>query len=548
MKTLKLFSLMVCMIFCGLTANAQTKVLQTPDEAEYFIKGNLNIQRNSKGNIEYTLTNVSTKGITFDMKDVYEGTLNDKIKEQILFEFENAKTDYNGGFENRDNRLQYWRKVSGIWQPDTETNQGGKDTTFNNYINIMLVLDCSNSLGSDFDSVKSSAKQFIERLYRVAPNGNIRVGIIGFSTINNADKHALEIYPLDYSSKDIMINRIENFPQGNGTALYYSLDQAIKYLEDNSKTIKEDDYLGSFIITFTDGIDQQSHDYDRDIFTADEYYENIKPILQGINRTKIYNKNIEHTIIALRGTDIPDAMVKKFEGDLKTLCDEYIPLTNINELSRTFSQKAEDLINRSTKLQCFVSMGFQGEVGWTFGSVKKEIKKQNKIFLGINAGMGAGFYSYSLESSDSFNLHHLHESEEGGDFSIPFNAGVDFAFRLTDSFYLGAYGSIGMLPWDEDDNRLSPSFGLLTLFNQKNEKAIIIGAGTCIPNFSTLGMNFRIGYKFKNNLYLFGEFTTYSYSSSWINYKYVDDCKFEIINLLDKSSTSFFLHFGYRIF
>ena len=74
---------MVCMIFCGLTANAQTKVLQTPDEAEYFIKGNLNIQRNSKGNIEYTLTNVSTKGITFDMKDVYEGTLNDKIKERI---------------------------------------------------------------------------------------------------------------------------------------------------------------------------------------------------------------------------------------------------------------------------------------------------------------------------------------------------------------------------------------------------------------------------------------------------------------------------------
>ena len=39
MKTLKLFSLIACMILCGLTANAQTKVLQTPDEAEYFIKG-----------------------------------------------------------------------------------------------------------------------------------------------------------------------------------------------------------------------------------------------------------------------------------------------------------------------------------------------------------------------------------------------------------------------------------------------------------------------------------------------------------------------------
>ena len=202
-------------------------------------------------------------------------------------------------------------------------------------------MDCSNSLGSDFNSVKRSAEQFIEKLYKVAPDGNVRVGIIGFSTINNANNHAQKITPLNYVTKDIMIDSIREFPKGNGTALYYSLDQAVRYLEEDSRSIKEDDYLGSYIITFTDGIDQQSHDYNRDIFTADEYYENIKPILQGINRTKIYNKNIEHTIIALRGTDIPDAMVSKFEGDLRALCDEYIPLTNINELSRTFSQKAD---------------------------------------------------------------------------------------------------------------------------------------------------------------------------------------------------------------
>ena len=227
-------------------------------------------------------------------------------------------------------------------------------------------------------------------------------------------------------------------------------------------------------------------------------------------------------------------------------------MRNSNELQNEFANISKLLIDKSMQLQCYVPMGFRGRVGWTFSSIKKEpvvekpepikVKKQKKVFLGVNAGVGAGFYSYSLESHDMDGYNILYE--EGGDFSsFPFNAGVDFAFRLTDSFYLGAYGSIGMLPWVEDvdllENSLSPSFGLLTLFNQKNEKAIIIGAGTCMPNFSTFGMNFRIGYKFKNNLYLFGEFTKYSYDGNYY-YSVNDD--------LNVTSFSFFLHFGYRIF
>ena len=532
MKTLRLFSLLACMILCGLTASAQVKDFKNPDEADYFIKGKFNIKKNAQGKIEYTLTNVSTKGITFDMKDVFEGTLNDKTKEQILFEFENAQTDYNGGFENRTNRLQYWRKVAGIWQPDTETDQGGKDTTINNYLNIMLVLDCSNSLGGDFTSVKNGAEQFIERLYRVAPNGNIRVGIIGFSTINNADNHALEICPLTYSTKDKMINRINNFPQGNGTALYYSLDKAVEYLKEDSKNINEEDYLGSYIITFTDGIDQQSHDYDRDILTADVYYEKIRPVLQNENRTKIYGKDIEHTIIALRGKDIPDAMVKKFEGDLKALCDEYILLTNINELSSTFARKAEDLINKSTKLQCFVSMGFQGEVGWTFG--KKElapvveykplvVKKPSKVFLGINAGIGASFGGSTVYEYGYYDYYHSYEAIYWDSFfALPFTVGVDFAYPLTDKFSLGAYTSFGFV------RNFNMSFGALTMFDRYNNKALIAGAGINFDAYeSAIGATARFGTKFRNNFYLFGEFL---FNISW-----------------EQNLYGVLIHFGYNI-
>ena len=544
MKTLKLFSFIVCMIFCGLTASAQTKVLQTPDEAEYFIKGDLSIQKGADGKPEYTLTNVQTKGIDFKMQDTFKGKVTDK--EDVVFSFEDASTDYPGGFKN--NVLQYWRfdDYEKIWQPESEVRQGSLENTTNKYMNIMLVVDCSSSLGSDFNIVRNNTLYFVEQLYNASPYGNIRLGIIAFSSIK--ETKVLDIRALNNSTKIDIDSFIRSLSTHNGTALYYSMDKALEMLEDDSEQyIKSNEYLGSYLITFTDGIDQQSQNFDKDIFVAEDYYNYIRPILKDNNtRKKIYGRNIETRILSVKGNDITSAKLEeKFDNDLKAICDNYTKMRNINELQNEFANISKLLIDKSMQLQCYVPMGFRGRVGWTFSSVKKEpvveykpepikIKKQNKIFLGINAGVGAGFLSYSSEPKYEEGL------REGSEFSIPFNGGFDFAFRLTDSFYLGAYSSIGTLPYssynDLGDNYLSPSFGVLTLFDQKNEKAIIIGAGTCIPCFSSFGMNFRIGYKFKNNLYLFGEFTTYSYDKS-VNHRVYD------INV-----TSFFLHFGYRIF
>ena len=69
--------------------------------------------------------------------------------------------------------------------------------------------------------------------------------------------------------KDNMKEFINNFEKDEdkrkGTALYYSLDKSIEMLENDSKLIKEEDYSGSYIITFTDGLDQQSQNIDKDI-------------------------------------------------------------------------------------------------------------------------------------------------------------------------------------------------------------------------------------------------------------------------------------------
>lgn len=560
------------MLLCGMTANAQTKVLN-PDEADYFIKGNLNIQKNASNEIVYTLTNVSTKGITFTMKDVFEGE--ETEREEIEFDFANATTTYPGGFEN--NRLNYWRfdEYEQIWIPESEVRQGEMQNTINKYINIMLVLDCSHSLGDGYNVVKSSAKGVIDRLYSASPNGNIRVGIIGFSKIGLTDKQTYRITALNSTTRDNMKEFINNFEKDEdkrkGTALYYSLDKSIEMLENDSKLIKEEDYSGSYIITFTDGLDQQSQNIDKDILTSDKYYKHIRPLLQGDARKKIYNKNITHFVRSLKGNDITsDKLEAKFDNDLKAICDDYDKLQNINELSNAFSHILDNLIKKNLELQCFVPKAFEGKVGWTFDEkIIVDIphpKKENKFFLGINAGVGTG-------------IHRGHDWNTGVEEypSLQYSLGLDMSFPINRTLSLGAFASVGMETSKVVNNptdKIDVSIGPLVTLNFKNKSVFLIGAGLNVYNhsqipffdvfgepyaimendkFFNIGVTSRIGCQFPSKFYIMGEFifndarnmddnlrfwaSCYDYSEYY--YKYVDfHCK----------NVAVLIHFGYRIF
>lgn len=534
MKTLKLFSFIVCMILCGMTANAQTKVLQTPDEAEYFIKGDLSIQKGANGEPEYTLTNVSTKGIDIKMQDTFEGEVTGN--EDVVFSFEDASTDYPGGFKNND--LLYWRfdDYAKIWQPESEVRQGSLENTTNKYMNIMLVVDCSSSLGSDFNIVRNNTLYFVEQLYNASPYGNIRLGIIAFSSIK--ETKVLDIRALNNSTKRDIDSFIRSLSTHNGTALYYSMDKALEMLEDDSEQyIKSNEYLGSYLITFTDGIDQQSQNFDKDIFVAEDYYNYIRPILKDNNtRKKIYGRNIETRILSVKGNDITSAKLEeKFDNDLKAICDNYTKMRNINELQNEFANISKLLIDKSMQLQCYVPMGFRGRVGWTFSSIKNEpvveykpepvkIKKERDFFLGINIGTGIGFgfdevYGYYYDSIYGYSDHYFNYESF---VALPVTIGVDFAYPLTDKFNLGAYTSFGFV------RNFNMSFGALTLFDTKNNAAFLAGIG---GNFDAseghLGLDARIGYKFKNNFYLTGEFL--------------------LNNNYNQHLRAFLIHFGYNI-
>lgn len=484
MKTLKLFSLTICMIFFGLTTNAQIKVLQTPDEAEYFIKGNLNIQKNSKGELEYTLTNVQSQGINFKNQNAFKGYITDN--EDIAFSFEDATTDYEGGFEN--NVLQYWRfdEFEKVWQPESEVRQGSKEATINKYINMVLVVDCSSSLDNDFYNVIDNTLYFINQLYNSSPDGNIRLGIIGFSSIKETQIY--DITPLNSSTMYDIKRFINGLSTGNGTALYYSMDKAIEMLTSDSKLIKASDYLGSFLITFTDGIDQQSQNLEKDLFVADDYYNYLRPIIKDNNaRKKIHNKIIETHIISVKGRDITsDRLEIKFDSDLKSLCDYYYKMDNISKLRTNFYNISKLVIDRSLKLTCYVPMAFKGKVGWTFTSINKPIIKNNpKYFLGVNAGLGLCFCDVYLEVI----------------------GGVDLAFPINDKFAVGPYFSTGINFCDEVG---IANLGVLAIAGNRDNTAFMIGMG--LHNYMLCqewGLNTRIGFTLPNNrIYLLGEFST----------------------------------------
>lgn len=537
MKTLKLFSFIVCMIFCGLTASAQTKVLQTPDEAEYFIKGDLSIQKGADGKPEYTLTNVQTKGIDFKMQDTFKGKVTDK--EDVVFSFEDATTDYPGGFQKN---LLYWRfdDYEKIWQPESEVRQGSLENTTNKYMNIMLVVDCSSSLGSDFNIVRNNTLYFVEQLYNASPYGNIRLGIIAFSSIK--ETKVLDIRALNNSTKRDIDYFIRSLSTHNGTALYYSMDKALEMLEDDSEQyIKSNEYLGSYLITFTDGIDQQSQNFDKDIFVAEDYYNYIRPILKDNNtRKKIYGRNIETRILSVKGNDITSAKLEeKFDNDLKAICDNYTKMRNINELQNEFASISKLLIDKSMQLQCYVPMGFRGRVGWTFSSIKNEpvvdkpepVKKRD-FFLGINIGTGIGF------GFDEITPSIYHYDDYSASFvALPVTIGVDFAYPLTDKFNLGAYTSFGFV------RNFNMSFGALTMFDTKNNASFLAGIGGNFDAYEGhLGLDARIGYKFKNNFYLIGEFllnNNYD-NEDWKEYGGTPPEKLQHLR-------GFLIHFGYNI-
>lgn len=477
-------------IMISVAAMAQVTATN-PEEADYYIKGKLSVERNGKGGVTYKLTDVTKKGITFSSYTMY-GT---EDGESVYFTMNEARTDpeYPGGFEAG---LQFWRydeEIEGTqaekWQTDSEFRPSTLGFEQTKTMALIMLIDCSNSLGNDFSKVKNSALNFVNRLYKASDGrGNINLGIIGFSSIG--ETKFFDMKPLtkeSYNDMEYFIKYTLSHTY-DGTALYYSMDKAVDMIEEYYDELGDKSiFAKAEMFIFTDGLDQTSNNRGKDIITTDEYLDYVKH-LKG---KMIGNVRLSSHMRGVKGVDIKtDGQLAKFERLGRELVDDFKLLADVSMLDAEFENYAKDLINQWQNLYCYAPNSYKGKVAWTFRNTKKPTPvptppptptpNPNKTFFGLNVGIGGSdFYNYS---------------------GMAFSAGLDLAFPAGPKANIGFYLAAG---FELADEFLFANAGILGLYNFNHGGSILLGGGTTYMFEDEFGSNIRIGYKFKNNLYLF---------------------------------------------
>ncbi len=129
-----------------------------PNESNCYIQGKY-IEVNNRGQLTeiqyHGLESITGVNLTASSQNIYD-----------TFTFQNL-TDLQGNQMSTD-YVKFWTKASDAssWNPHSEFTPSGSSETVNQYKSamIMLVLDCSSSLGSDFVNMKTAANGFIETL------------------------------------------------------------------------------------------------------------------------------------------------------------------------------------------------------------------------------------------------------------------------------------------------------------------------------------------------------------------------------------------------
>ena len=276
----------------------------------------------------------------------------------------------------------------------------------------------------------------------------------------------------------------------------------------------------AIMVTFTDGLDQTSRNPDKNILTADNYYDEIL----AKYGTKMQNKNfngirLQHEIRGVKGNDIiSEAQLGKFRRIGESL-GNFKLLNNYSDLGREFEDIATNLIDQWRILNLYVPNSFSGRVAWTYPGERMNPaplptpKTGRNVFLGLNFTLGVPM------TMDYFQ----------GSMGNGFGVGVapkltlDIARPISDKFALGFYINGGSnMTWSDvylwgvwRDTDWSIGFdvkiGLLMLIGDLHTRPYIFGIAPCTGFNSTtyqtfLPLELRFGRVLGKRFYITGNF------------------------------------------
>ncbi len=442
------------------------------DRAKFYIEGQLATP--NRAGEPWKVYNVHSQGITFSESDTLYGH---DTERGVQLVFDHAATTHPQGF-GCGLKFYRWQNNSGRWQVDSEVENAEAAFSQQKVMSIMLVLDCSSSIGKgDFEKLKEAAKQFIEVIAAKSSDGNVHIGIVGFSSMNNTRTFGLQ--PLTKESRERMGEFIDTLQLSNRTAFYYAINHSLNTMESYAKGLrvgKDKKYDGNFVIAFTDGYDNDSFDPQIGKSAEGTEHSYFKHVNQRIMTERIGGAPIESYVLAIRGNDV-DRSNTDFERVLAALShnssgDKFYSLSNFDKLEAAFEEIGTNLINKWQSIYCYIPRGYDGRVRWTIecGDVAR------KFFMGACASIGGLSYKGAEDPS-----------LQGG---AIFGAGLDMAFPITDVLSLGGYVELNV------SRGVGFAFTPEAMFSFPNNSAIILGVGyRGTDHFRSNGFLFRAAYK-----------------------------------------------------
>ena len=436
---------------------------------DYWIEGFY--ERHGAGN--YTLKDVNTNGIKIDGKTRLLETLHgNKVHRpcngleatMIQFAFENADLKC----DNPDITFQYWSEDINDWKTDVEACKFESAGYSQKDMVMMLVLDYSSSMSTNRRRMQDMAYNFIKNAANYS-NGNIHIGIIAFAGMDITDRQILEITPLrkENLSKFERFIKTEAQP-GMETALYYAYDKAMnmieRYVDINKFNIEN--YNGSCMITFTDGLDNASINDNiskrMQRGSKNEYLAYLSDKVQkGPQQKKILGLPVESYAVGFTGSESEnftedDLTLFRLVLQKLTTDDNHFKLFNdFGEVEKFFNDIFEQLTSRWKTLNLFIGEAQYGKVRWVLNCdepVRVEtpkplppVKPKSKIRFNINLGLTTmNVKETYYGQTDKYSLTGEKDASTKGvylgvswDMSFKYGLGIEFA-DLGFAYYRGS--------------------------------------------------------------------------------------------------------------
>jgi Ca-activated chloride channel family protein len=231
-----------------------------------------------------------------------------------------------------------FRKDINDWKQDVEFTM---DFSQSEDISVVLVLDRSESLGKDFELIKTYAADFIEKIF--TERKVVKMGIVDFAdTVNE--------FPLS-TNKEELKSYVKNLKQGKFTALYNAVDQGIDMLMGSKSQSR-------VLFTFTDGTDNMApptinQDYLNNKIKSDKNSYKITSFFIGLNGNGGVDKPVLTRLASNGGTASFPETVKELKGVFekfgRVISNVYnlTYLRNQQQIARTSPAKLKFVIKTS---------------------------------------------------------------------------------------------------------------------------------------------------------------------------------------------------------